>query len=166
MITSKIKIGEDGEFKDSREYGLVFLSADSLLAAEVKDFDTTSYPEEEGEHIIPKSVDAPFDYQAKFFISPERLIGEDKLADANKIVSDFNARISTLDLETKVRTFKKIYFYNEYKGILIVGYAKPISKPETFWRDTRGIVNDVVVVEWNIRVTKPSECDFNYDPSN
>ena len=67
MLTARIKIG-DGEIKDTRDYGFVYLDSDKRVGADSKGFESTSYPEEEGEHIIPKTVDAAFDYNVKFFI--------------------------------------------------------------------------------------------------
>ena len=161
MLTARIKIGDDGTYQDTVEgWGLVYLSSDSRLASDIKDFEATQYPEEEGEHILPKTVDAPFDYKVKFFIRTSTR------ENANAKVAAFNNAISTQDATTKVRTFKKIYFHDEYKKVLIVGYPKPMAEPDKFWRDTRGNALDVVTVELLIRVTTPSECDFNYDSSD
>lgn len=158
MLKANLKIGS-GQVKDTVDgWGLVYVSADSTLASPVKDFEVTSYPEEEGEHIIPKTVDAPFDYKVKFFIQTS------SLENANAKVAAFNAELCTVT--DGVKEFKKVEFYNLYKGVKIVGYPKPISDAETFWRDSLGNALDAVVVEWTIRVTKPSECDFNYDSSN
>lgn len=157
MITVRLNIGANTEAPvDTREYGLVYISSDHRFAADFKDLDTTTYPEEEGEHIIPKAVDAPFDYKVKFYIK-----AEGDMENANQKIAAFNALLNTQDSATKVRTLNKVWFYNDYKKVLIVGYPKPISEATDFWRDSAGKAHDVVVVEWTIRVTKPSECDFN-----
>ena len=44
---------------------------------------------------------------------------------------------------------------------MIVGYPQPMAEAEDFWRDPKNQVNDIVIVEWTIRVTKPSLCDYN-----
>lgn len=134
--------------------GLVYISSDNRFAADVKDYDATSYPEQEGENIIPKTVDAPFDYTVKFYIN-----AEGSLENANQKIAAFNAALYTQDGD--VKTFKKVYFFNDYKKVLIVGYPKPMAAATDFWRDSEGKAHDVVVVEWTIRVTKPSECNFN-----
>ncbi|MBO7510237.1 MAG: hypothetical protein J6T35_03555, partial [Bacteroidales bacterium] len=118
-----------------------------------KGFESTSYPEEEGEHIIPKTVDAAFDYKVKFFIQAT------SLKDANAIIDDFNASLYTKSGD--VKTYKQVEFYNDYKRHKIVGYPSEIAEATDFWRDRDNHLNDVVIVEWNIRVDKPSLCDFS-----
>lgn len=66
MIYAGIEIG-DGEIKDSYEgYGLIYLESDSIMAAPVKDYDTTAYSEDAGEHIDPRTVMDAFDFKIKF----------------------------------------------------------------------------------------------------
>lgn len=153
MLTAKIKIGS-GNVVDTQTYGLVYLDSDKVTGAPSKGFESTSYPEEEGEHIIPKTVDAAFDYKVKFFIQAT------SLKDANQLISEFNASLYTKSGD--VKTYKQVEFYNIYKRHKIVGYPSEISEATEFWRDMKNQVNDVVVVEWNIRVNKPGLCDFSY----
>ena len=154
MITVRLKIG-DGAIQDTRELGLVYLDSDKRFGAETKGFEATAYPEEEGEHIIPKSVDAAFDYKVKFFIQA------DSVDNANVKIAAFNASLYSKEADSDIKTFKQVEFYNDYKRHKIVGYPQPIAEATDFWRDPDNQVNDVVVVEWTIRVTKPSLCDFN-----
>lgn len=154
MITVRIKIG-NGAITDTQAYGLVYLDSDKRVGAPSKGFEATSYPEEEGEHIIPKSVDAAFDYKVKFFIQA------DSLENANEKIDAFNAVLYTQDSVGGAKTYKQVEFYNDYKRHKIVGYPSEIPEATDFWRDPDNQVNDVVVVEWNIRVTKPSLCDFS-----
>jgi len=155
MLTVRIKIG-DGQIKDSiAGYKLWYVSSDLRLGADVKDFDTTTYPEQEGENIIPKTVDAPFDYKVKFYVK-----ADGSLDNANTVIKAFNDALYTAD-SNGVKTFKQVSFYNDYKKVLIVGYPKPIALAAQFWRDSKGNDHDVVVVEWVIRVNKPSLCNFN-----
>lgn len=155
MLTARLKIA-DGETKDTREYGLVYVSADHRFGAEFKDFDTTEYPEQEGENLNPKTTDAAFDYKVKFYIK-----AEGSLENANQKIAAFNKLLYTQETDGGVKTVSQVSFYNDYKKVLIVGYPKPISEATDFWRDSNGGTHDVVVVEWTIRVSKPSLCDFN-----
>lgn len=155
MLRVRIQIG-DGEILDSTAHSLVYLSADHRFAADTKGFESTSYPEEEGEHILPKTVDAAFDYKVRFYVR-----AEGALENANEKIAAFNALLYTQEQDSDVKTFKLVHFYNDYKKVLIVGYPQPISMATEFWRDGSGKAHDVVVVEWVIRVTKPSMCDFN-----
>lgn len=154
MLTVRLKIdGQLGDPVDTQEYGLVYLSADNKVGAETKGFESTSYPEQEGENIIPKTVDAPFDYKITFFVQASGSLGH-----ANAVIDAFNQMLYTKDGD--VKTFKQVTFYNDYKRVKIVGYPHPISEATQFWRDKNGQQLDVVVVEWTIRVTKPSLCEF------
>lgn len=154
MLTARIKIG-DAAVADTQTYGLVYLDSDKVTGAPSKGFESTSYPEEGGEHIIPKTVDAAFDYKVKFFIQA------DSVVDANAKIAAFNAALYTQASGSDVKTYKKVEFYNDYKRHKIVGYPSEISEAQEFWRDMKNQVNDVVVVEWTIRVNKPSLCDFS-----
>lgn len=157
MLTARIKIYDrDEEPVDTRNYGLVYLSSDNIMGAPVKGFEETSYPEEEGVNICPRTVDDAFDYTVTFFIKA------DSIDNANEKIRKFNSYLSSQPLiGSKVRSFKKVEFYNDYKRQKIVGYPKPISEAKDFWRDNRNQVNDIVIVEFTIRVTKPSDCNFS-----
>lgn len=153
MIKVKIKIGSGSPVFTDEVYGLVYLDSDKRVGAPTKGFEATSYPEEEGEHILPKTVDAAFDYKVKFFIQAT------SLENANAKIQAFNNAI--LPLSNGQRTAQQVEFYNYYKRHKIVGYGQPMDEASDFWRDKTNQVNDVVVVEWVIRVTTPSLCDFN-----
>lgn len=153
MLRAKIKIGDAAEV-DTQEYGLVYLDSDKVMAAPTKGFEETSYPEQSGTNISPKTVDDAFDYTAKFFIQAT------SLANANHKIKLFNQALYTQDGD--VKTFKQVEFTNIYKRHKIVGYPKPISEAEKFWRDPKNLVTDVVVVEFTIRVNKPALCNFDF----
>lgn len=159
MITVRLKIGS-GEIVDTQALGLIYLDSDKRTGLPSKGFEATSYPEEEGEHIIPKTVDAAFDYKVKFFIQGTTL------EDANAKIVAFNQSLyddvlDDNDQPTGVKEYKQVTFYNDYKRHKIVGYPSEIAEATDFWRDRADHVNDVVVVEWNIRVNKPSLCEFS-----
>ncbi len=155
MIKVRLKIGS-GTLKDTiAGWKLWYVSADHRFGAEAKDFETTTYPEKEGENILPKTVDAPFDYKVKFYIK-----AEGALENANSVIKAFNDALYTKD-SAGVKTFNQVEFYNDYKKVKIVGYPKPIALATDFWRDSTGEAHDVVVVEWVIRVNKPSLCNFD-----
>lgn len=157
MITARIKIGS-GSIVDTQNYGLVYLDSDKRVGAPTKGFEATSYPEEEGEHILAKTVDAAFDYKVKFFIQAT------SVQSVNAKIKAFNDMILPLGSGSGSgsgeRTAQLVEFYNDYKRHKIVGYAQPMAEAEDFWRDPKNQVNDVAVVELTIRVTKPSLCDF------
>lgn len=159
MIKAGISIPDidGGKVNDTLEkYGLIYISSDNILGAPNKGFDTTAYPEEEGEHILPITVDDAFDYKVTFLVN-----ANGKLATANGKIAEFNRDICTVNTTTGRKEYKTISLYNYYKRVKIVGIPSPISSAESFWRDPSGLVWDVVEVTISIRVTKPSECDFN-----
>lgn len=154
MLKARIKIG-NGATVDTMTYGLVYLDSDKRVGAPSKGFETTAYPEEEGEHILAKTVDAAFDYVVKFFIQA------DSLANANDKIAAFNAMLYTQASGSDTKEYKTVEFYNDYKRHKIVGYPHPIDEAQEFWRDQTNQLSDIIVVEWTIRVVKPSLCDFN-----
>ncbi len=157
MLNVRIQIG-DGAVRDSKYWGLVYLDSDKRVGAPTKGFESTSYPEEEGENIIPKTVDDAFDYKVKFFIQA------DSTATANTKITAFNNAL--FEATDDVKTYYQVTFYNDHRRIKIVGYPKPIAEATELWHDPKNYVNDVYVVEWEIRVTKPSLCSFSDSSSS
>lgn len=139
---------------DMETYGFIYLDSDKRVGADSKGFEKTAYPEEEGEHIIPKTVDDAFDYKAKFFIQSS------SLDTVNDKIRALNAALYTQEQDSDVKTYYQVEFYNDTKRHKIVGYPKPIAEASEFWRDPNNQLNDIVIVEWTIRVTKPSLCNF------
>jgi hypothetical protein len=154
MIKVRLQIG-NGDILDTMDgYGLVFVSSDNRFEAPIKEFEKTSYPEQEGENIIAKTVSDAFDYKVVWFIK-----ADGSLNNANKIISQFNSLLYTQ--EGDVKSFKRVTFYNDYKKVKIVGIPSLIQEATEFWRDANGKQHDVVCVEWEIRVSRPRLCDFN-----
>lgn len=155
MIKVRLQIA-DGEIKDTAsEYGLVYLQADSRFAAPVKGFEKSSYPEQPGTNLDPKTVDDEFEYKVKFFVK-----ADGDFENANQKIAAFNSLLYAKDADN-IKTFKQVTFYNDYKKVKIVGYPSPIDEATDFWRDSRGKQADVVCVEWAINVNDPTLCDFN-----
>ena len=154
MIRVRLQI-EGGNILDTADnYGLVYVSADSRFHAPIKEFEKTSYPEQEGENVSSKTVDDAFDYKVTWFVKADGNVGN-----ANAVIAEFNALL--YDQVDDIKTFKQVAFYNDYKKVKIVGTPSPIQEATEFWRDANGKQHDVVQVEWVIRVHKPSLCDFN-----
>lgn len=155
MIKVRLQIGSGSILDTEDAYGFIYLDSDKRVGAPSKGFETTSYPEEEGDHILPKSVDAAFDYKVKFFVRAS------SLENANAKIAAFNAALHDTPDTNGLKEYYQVTFYNDYKRHKIVGYPTEIAEAQEFWRDKSNQINDVVVVEWTIRVTKPSLCDFN-----
>lgn len=154
MIRVRLQIG-DGKILDTMDgYRLVYVSSDHRFEAPIKEFEKSSYPEQEGENIIAKTVSDAFDYKTTWFIK-----ADGQIYNANDLIDRFNSRLYTQ--ENGIKSFNQVTFYNDYKKIKIVGTPSPIQEATEFWRDASGKQHDVVCVEWVIRVSKPSLCDFN-----
>lgn len=154
MIRVRLQIG-DGNVLDTIDgYRLIYVSSDHRFEAPIKEFDKTSYPEQEGENIIPKSVSDAFDYKVTWFIKADGDLGN-----ANRVIKGFNSLLYTTN--GNIKTFKQVVFHNDYKKVKIVGTPSLIQEATEFWRDANGKQHDVVCVEWTIRVSKPRLCDFN-----
>lgn len=152
MIKARLQI-ENGEIYDITEkYGLVYVNGEKRFAASVKDFEETIYPEQSGKNIYPKTTDEAFVYNVELFIKT------DSITRANKKIARFNSELFTQ--EGDVKTYKQVTFYDDYKGVKIVGYPKPMAEATTFWRDKNGTLADIVVCKWAIEVNNPSLCDF------
>lgn len=152
MIRVRLQI-EDGEIYDTLDrYGLIYINGSKRFAAPIKKFEETIYPEQSGKNISPKTTDDSFDYEVEFFIKTENLIR------VNKKITRFNSLMYTQDGD--VKTFKRITFYDDYKGVKIVGYPQPMDVPTKFWRDKNGYQQDVVLCKLIIQVNNPSLCDF------
>lgn len=156
MIKVRLKI-DNGDILDTIDgYGLVYVSSDHRFEAPIKEFDKTSYPEQEGENIIVKTVSDAFDYKVKWFVK-----ANGSLSNANNVIANFNGKLYSKAEGQDVLTFNTVTFYNDYKKVKIVGTPSLIQEATEFWRDANGKQHDVVCVEWVIRVSKPSLCDFN-----
>jgi hypothetical protein len=154
MIKVRLQIANGDILDTADNFGLVYISADSRFAAPIKEFEKTTYPEQEGENIIAKTTSDAFDYKVTWFIKADGSLGN-----ANAVIAKFNALL--YDQVDDIKTFKQVAFYNDYKKVKIVGTPSPIQEATEFWRDIQGKQHDVVQVEWVIRVSKPSLCDFN-----
>lgn len=153
MIRARIQI-ENGEIYDiTEEFGFIYLNGDKRFAAPIKDFEETSYPEQAGVNILPKTTDDAFEYKVELFVKA------DSITRVNEKIARFNSELYTQ--EGDVKTFKRVAFYDDYKGVKIVGYPMPMQEATEFWRDSKGVQADVVCVGFIIKVNNPSLCDFN-----
>ena len=155
MIKVRLQIGNGAIVDTIDQYGLVYLSSDTVFSAPLRPFEVSTYPEQDGENTHPVTVYEPFDYKIKFFVQ-----AEPGLNNANKKIAEFNNLLFSAD-PSGLKTFNRVVFYNDYKKVKIVGTPSLIQEATEFWRDANGKQHDVVCVEWVIRVSKPRLCDFN-----
>lgn len=155
MIQSRLQIA-DGDILNLYDgYKLIHMETDTRFEAPIKKRDTTSYAEEAGEHTDPRTVQDAFDYKVTFIVeAPNK-----NLTNANAVIDEFNRKLYTQDGE--IRTYKEITFYNDFKRIKIVGLPEPIQDAKSLYRRQNGEVMDCAQVEWTIRVSDPTKCDFN-----
>lgn len=156
MMTSRIKIADLPVEDFFKKWGFIYIDADERTEAPIKARDTTSYAEEPGEHLDPRTVPDAFDYSAQFLIvCPNR-----NLDNANEKIAAFNRALYSTDPDSGVRTYKRVTFYNDHNRVVISGIPAPIAEPKDFYRRDDGSVMDCVQVELKIRVDKPELCVF------
>ena len=157
MIRMRIQI-EDGEIQDTvKGWGLIPLDADRRTAPPEKKNDESSYIEEPGSHPDPRTVYDTFTYKAQFAINaPNR-----DLKNANSVIARFNTAIRTKTPGSTVMAKKKITLYNDRDRVVITGYPELIAEPKSLYRRQDGSVMDCAEVELEIKVTDPTECDFD-----
>lgn len=157
MITARIQIG-DGQALDTFEgHGLIYLSGDNRTEAPVKKCDESSYPEQAGKNVDPRTVQDAFDHKVKFLVEAPN----QNLVNANAKIAAFNAKLYTQEADSDIRRYKRVTLYDDYKRVKIVGIPDPIAEPEKLYRRQDGTVMDCAVVELTIHVDDPTKCDFN-----
>lgn len=155
MINVRIKIG-DGAVQDTFDaHGLIYMKADNRTEAPIKKRDVTSYAEQPGENTDPRTVQDAFDYKVTFIID-----GQDKdLKRVCDVVAAFNEKLYTQTAGSGIRIYKAVTFYNDFKNVKIVGLPEPIAEPKEFRKSRNG--HEFAQVEFTIRVSDPTKCDFN-----
>lgn len=155
MIKVRLQIA-DGEIFDTYDkWGLIYVSSDNRTEAPIKSRESTQYAEEPGEHIDNRTLPDAFDYKVNFVIEAENK----DTTNANAKIAEFNKALYATS--GYVRKYQQVTFYNDYKRVKIVGLPSPISEPKDFYRRANGDALDCVQVEFTIRVSNPTLCDFD-----
>lgn len=157
FIRASLQIENGYVYDTYSQWGFIYIESDHRTAAPEKEREVTSYAEQEGENVDPRTVDAPFDYTVKFLIETPN----NNFTNANVKIKAFNDAIRDIDPETKIKTCKTISFYNHYKRVKITGIPEIIAEPKEFYRQQNGNVLDCVLIELKIHVDKPSLCNFS-----
>lgn len=157
MIRTKLRIGTGGLVDATDSYGLIYLSSDKRFSAPIKKRDTTTYAEEDGEHLDPRVVYDAFDYKVTFVIEAP-----------NSDLTGVNATIKLLNnlmfpVNSKgIKTGVPIEFHNPLDRVMIVGYPNPIAEATKVFRHTSNNEGlEWAQIEMTIRVTNPNLCNFN-----
>lgn len=152
-----MKIEGESQFDSYEHWHLIYLESDTIFAPPEKKRETTTYAEQEGENVDPRTVDDVFDYKVTFLIE----CPNSNIENANNWIRSFNNQIRKIEGDSDIKTCKRLTIWNYYKRVQITGIPEPIREAKEFYRDIRGHALDCVVVELTIHVDKPSECDFN-----
>ena len=108
MIKVRIQIGEGSILDSESGYGLIYLSSDNIFEAPLKAMESTSYPEQAGKNVNPKTVRDTFDYNVKFFIKAGGSLGN-----ANAVIASFNRQL--YDDVDGIMKFKQKEFWDGIK---------------------------------------------------
>ncbi len=162
MIRSLIQI-ENGEVLDFyTAFGFIYMDADERTAPDEKEDAVSSYAEQAGENRDGRTVDAAFDYTAKFLVeAPNK-----DLTNVNVKVNDFNRAVREKLPDSDVKRKKEIAFYNLLNRVKIVGTCEPIAEPTDVYHSNRYGDLDFAVVELKIRASDPRKCDFELKTDN
>lgn len=157
MIKVRLQIG-NGAIQDTHKaYGLIYLKSDNRFAPPTKGFATTTYAEQAGENVDPRTVDDAFDYTVTFCIeAPNR-----DVESVNAKIKAFNNLMFTR--KDDIKTFKEFTFYNDQKNVKITGIPEPIAeadKDDLKRYKINDTVYDFAVVTLKLRVNDPNKCDF------
>lgn len=159
MIKTRIQI-ENGAIEDFYEkWGFVYFSGDRRFAAPEKKRDESSYIEQAGANVDPRTVDDEFDYSAKFLIeAPNK-----NLENANSKIRAWNEAVRERLSGSDIKRCKTVTFYDDYKRCKIVGIPEIIedANEDDYYRQQNGNVMDCVVVELKIHVSNPNLCNFD-----
>ena len=159
MINSRIQI-ENGAIEDFyTKWGFIYLSGDHRFAAPEKKRDESSYIEQAGANVDPRTVDDAFDYSAKFLIeAPNK-----NLLNANSQIKECNDAVRERTAGSDLKRCKTVTFYDDYKRCKIVGIPEIIAEVDEkdYYRRQNGDVMDCVVVPLTIHVSNPNLCDFD-----
>lgn len=160
MMRADIQI-ENGQRQDTRDaFGFIYLSSDKWLAAPTRAYETTSYAEEAGEHIDPRTVETAFDF--KIALATE--VFANQIEDGihvNTRIAALNDAMFAKSADSDILTARQVTIYDLTKHRKIVGYPKRISEPrdeDVFYAHNQ----EFAVVELNLRVTDPKLCDFDF----
>lgn len=162
MIRVKIQI-EDGAIEDSYEkWGFISMDADERTAPDEKEDDVSNYAGEAGEHRDGRTVDAPFDYTAKFLVeAPNR-----DLTNVNTKINAFNKAIRETISDSDIKRKKEITIYHLLNRVKIVGFPDLIAVPKELYHSNQLGGFDFAVFELKIRVSDPRKCDFELNTDN
>lgn len=160
MMRADIQI-ENGQRQDTRDaFGMIYLSSDKLFAAPTRAYEATSYAEEAGEHIDPRTTEEAFDFKITFVTEVTGGQIESGLH-VNTCVAALNNALFSKPANSDILTARKVTIYDLTKHRKIVGYPKRISEPredDVFYSHNQ----EFAVIELNLRVTDPKLCDFDY----
>lgn len=139
----RIQIGV-GTINDIITYGFYLGKSPGMLAPDLKDsnFVVTDFPEVDGDvvYVPPVPAKKSFEYPITF------IYFSDTLDSANQAITTFYESLIG----------KKITIYNDFKKVMVVGYAKAYKEGQ-FYRDEK----DLVVFDVVFYIPKPQDCNFN-----
>lgn len=155
MITARLKIGDRAIEDTYDKWGFIYKDSDRAFESPVKSHDKTSYAEQQGENIDPRTVQDAFDYKIEFIIEAPNMY----LKNVNAKIAKFNEALYSTKAGSDIRTYKQVELYHH--RVKIVGIPEPISEAKDFFRHSKFGAMECAVVEWKIRVSNPKLCNFN-----
>lgn len=160
MMRADIQI-EGGARQDTRDaFGFIYLDSDNRFAAPTREYKATTYAEEPGEHLDPRTVEGAFDF--RIALATEVFASQiESGVHVNTRVAALNDAMFAKAAGSDIMTARQVTVYDLTKHRKITGYPKRISEPredDVFYYDNQ----EFAVVELVLRVTDPNLCDFDH----
>lgn len=161
MITARIRI-EDGEILDTYEgWGFICMGngddKEHRFSPPEKKRDTSSYAEQAGANVDPRTVWDEFDYKIEFLIdTPNR-----NRVNANAKIAAWNNAVREKIPGSDIMRCKTVTLYDDRMRSKIVGIPEIIDTPKDFYRRQDGCAMDCVRIVLTIHVSNPNLCEFN-----
>lgn len=145
----RIKIG-DGAIQDAQAtWRFHLMNSPDMIVAPQRDYEVENYPEVDGSLIYPYTSKEPFDYKLTFCFFGD-------IDTTNNVIADFYDSLFETESGTDRKKAKELTIYNDYKNVIIVGYAKNIETND-YMVEAR---NGVVLFDLTIYVAEPKKCNF------
>lgn len=116
----RIKIGNGSIQEAVTAWGLYLMKSDDTIVAPIKDYEIQEFPESAKPEVYPYTTLKPFDYTCTLLC-----LGE--LTQVNATVKAFFDSLFTITSGVDLRQALEVTLYNDYKGVRVSGYVKPIE---------------------------------------
>lgn len=146
----RLQIEGDPNTYDLEEMGFHLMESPDMPLFGQRDYETEDFPENNGVSIYPYTTYKAFDYKIKF-------LAWDSIDAVNARITDLYAKLFEPTSNGDVRKAKLLTVINDYKGVIVTGYAKDASGADTFIEVEQG----GVIFDFTLYCADPSQNAYN-----